>query len=63
MQLTPPAPLHSLDGIPHEVDENLLDLDPVGEHVRGARLKLQLHMNVECASPRHGERAGLLDHR
>ena len=63
VELAPSACFHRLDGIAHEIDEDLLDLDPVDEHVRGVRLEMQPHLDAERAGPRQGKRTSLLDHR
>ena len=63
VELAPSACLHRLDGIAHEIDEHLLDLDAVDENVPGVGLEMQPHLHAERPRPLQGQRTSLLDHR
>ena len=58
-----PRPCHRLERVAHQVDEDLLDLDPIGERPRGVRVEAKTRLDAERAAPDQCKSACLLDHR
>ena len=52
---------HRLDGVAHQVEQHLLDLDLVGEHEVGARIELEAHADAVLLGADQRQRARLLD--
>ena len=55
------AVVHRLDGVADQVEQHLLDLDPVGEHQIGARIELEADPDAVLLGADQGQRARLLD--
>ena len=52
---------HRLKGIAKQVDQNLLDLDPVDQHQIELRVQTEAKLHILLAGARQTERAGLLN--
>lgn len=60
-QLPPPAPLHGLDRVSGQIDDDLLNLDLVHRHFGQPRVAAQLNIDVAFLGADQRERARLLD--
>ena len=52
---------HDLDGIADQVDQDLLDLDAIGQHQVGLGIEPEGHRDAVLPRAHQGERAGVLD--
>ncbi len=60
-QFAPVPLLHGLAGVAHQVDQDLLNLNAVGQDGRDPRIHVHARDNALLPGPDQGQRAGLLD--